>query len=116
MPPLDVWEMGTEIVYAFDLQVAEDEISIEVHDDTLTVSGERRQTKEQNDRFFRFERRYGASRARSRATGRRRRGRDLGLVPEWSARGQGPEAGGGEAAAHPTSSAPADVEATASAN
>ena len=62
IPPLDVWETDTEIVYAFDLPgLSENEISIEVHDDTLTVTGERRrETKEQNERFFRFERRYGS--------------------------------------------------------
>ena len=62
VPSLDVWETDTEVVYAFDLPgLAEDRISIEVHDDTLTVSGEReRATSEQGDRFFRFERRYGS--------------------------------------------------------
>ena len=42
VPPLDVWETDTEVVYAFDLPGLEEErISIEVQDDTLTVSGER---------------------------------------------------------------------------
>jgi HSP20 family protein len=61
-PPLDVWETEAELVYAFDLPgLAEDQIEIEVQDDTLTVSGERvKETKEQGDRFFRFERRYGS--------------------------------------------------------
>ena len=61
-PALDVWETEAELVYAFDLPgLAEDQISIEVQDDTLTVSGERvKETKEQGDRFFRFERRYGS--------------------------------------------------------
>jgi HSP20 family protein len=56
--------VDTEIsdVHAFDLPgLAEDEISIEVADDTLTVTGERRRaTEEQSDRFFRYERRYGS--------------------------------------------------------
>jgi HSP20 family protein len=62
VPPLDVWETDTEIVYSFDLPgLEQDKIAIEVHDDTLTVSGEReRSTTEQGDRFYRFERRYGA--------------------------------------------------------
>jgi len=62
VPSLDVWETDTEVVYAFDLPgLEEDEISIEVHDDTLTVSGEREQaTTEQGDRFYRFERRHGS--------------------------------------------------------
>jgi len=62
VPPLDVWETDTEIVYAFDLPgLAEDKISIEVHDATLTVSGEREQTvTDEGDRLYRFERRYGS--------------------------------------------------------
>lgn len=62
VPALDVWETENELVYAFDLPgLNEDEISIEVHDDTLTVSGQReRTTKTEADRFFRYERRYGS--------------------------------------------------------
>ena len=62
IPALDVWETENDIVYAFDLPgLAEDAISIEVADDTLTVTGERRRaTEEQSDRFFRYERRYGS--------------------------------------------------------
>ncbi len=62
VPSLDVWETDTELVYAFDIPgVPEEDIQIEVHDDTLTVSGERaRETTEQGDRFYRFERRYGS--------------------------------------------------------
>lgn len=62
VPAIDVWETDSDIVYAFDLPgMSEDDISIEVHDDTLTVSGERqRSTEEQGDRFYRFERRYGS--------------------------------------------------------
>ena len=62
VPSLDVWETDSQIVYAFDLPGLEEErISIEVHDDTLTVSGEReRQTAGDGDRFYRFERRYGS--------------------------------------------------------
>ncbi len=62
VPALDVWETETDVVYAFDLPgLAEDEISIEVADDTLTVTGERsRATEDRGDRFFRYERRYGS--------------------------------------------------------
>ena len=62
VPSLDVWETDTEIVYAFDLPgLDEERISIEVHDDTLTVSGEReRTTAAKEDRFYRFERRFGS--------------------------------------------------------
>ena len=61
VPALDVWETDSEVVYAFDLPgLAEDDISIEVQEGSLTVTGERTRTSEtSNDRFYRFERRYG---------------------------------------------------------
>lgn len=61
VPALDVWETDSEVVYAFDLPgVREERISIEVKDDTLTVSAEREKTEEaKDDGFYRFERRYG---------------------------------------------------------
>lgn len=61
VPALDVWETDNEVVYAFDLPgIPEDAISIEVKDDTLTVSAQREKTEETSDeRFYRFERRYG---------------------------------------------------------
>lgn len=61
VPALDVWETPSDVVYAFDLPgVAEDAISIEVKDETLTVSAERTKTEETSeDGFYRFERRYG---------------------------------------------------------
>ena len=62
IPALDVWETENDLVYAFDLPGLDDsEISIEVAEDRLTVTGERRrQTEQQGDRFYRFERRYGS--------------------------------------------------------
>ena len=62
VPPLDVWETPTEVVYAFDLPgIPEEKISIEVKDDTLTVSAEREQVEEtSDDGFYRFERRHGS--------------------------------------------------------
>jgi HSP20 family protein len=62
VPALDVWETDTDVVYAFDLPgIPEDKISIEVKDDTLTVSAEREKTEETSDeRYYRFERRYGS--------------------------------------------------------
>ena len=62
IPSLDVWETESELVYAFDLPgLEEDKISIEIQDDTLTVTGQReRTTQEQGDRFYRFERRHGS--------------------------------------------------------
>jgi HSP20 family protein len=62
VPALDVWETPSEVVYAFDLPgIPEESISIEVKDDTLTVSAEREKTDETSeDGFYRFERRYGS--------------------------------------------------------
>jgi HSP20 family protein len=61
VPALDVWETEHEIVYAFDLPgISEDQISVEVEDGSLTVTAERQRTNEHSDdRFYRFERRYG---------------------------------------------------------
>jgi HSP20 family protein len=61
VPALDVWEAEDELVYAFDLPgVPKSDISIEVEDGTLTVSAERkREERVEDDRFYRFERRYG---------------------------------------------------------
>ena len=62
VPALDVYETENDVVYAFDLPgVPEDKISIEVKDDTLTISAEREKTEEvSDDRYYRFERRYGS--------------------------------------------------------
>jgi HSP20 family protein len=62
VPALDVWETETDIVYAFDLPgIAEDKISVELKDETLTVSAEREKTEEVSDeRYYRFERRFGS--------------------------------------------------------
>ena len=61
VPALDVWETETELVYAFDLPgIPEERISLEVSDDTLTVSAERQRVlEESDDRYRRFERRFG---------------------------------------------------------
>jgi HSP20 family protein len=62
VPAVDVWETEHELVYAFDLPgVAEDEISIELQDDTLTVSAQRdrKEEKRSEDGFVRYERRFG---------------------------------------------------------
>src|SRR5215831_6481855 len=62
VPALDVYETENDVVYAFDLPgLQEDKISIEVKDDTLTISAEREKTEEvSDDRYYRFERRFGS--------------------------------------------------------
>lgn len=62
VPPVDVWETGDEIVYAFDLPgIPEDRISVELEDNLLTVSGERERTEKSEDEgYYRFERRFGS--------------------------------------------------------
>jgi HSP20 family protein len=58
-PALDVWETEADVVYAFDLPgVPESAISLEVQDDTLTVSADRPKP-EGADTYVRSERRYG---------------------------------------------------------
>ena len=61
VPPVDVWETENELVYAFDLPgITQDDVTIEYEDGMLTVSANRQRTMERNDdRFFRFERRFG---------------------------------------------------------
>ena len=61
VPAVDVWETGQELVYAFDLPgVSEDDIQVELHDDTLTVTAQRERTEERTeDGFVRYERRFG---------------------------------------------------------
>jgi len=61
IPALDVWETDAELVYAFDLPgIPEQDIELELDNDTLTVSATRNQRAEvSGDRFYRFERRFG---------------------------------------------------------
>ena len=61
VPTADVWETDDEVVYAFDLPgIPEDKISVELEDGALTVTAEReRAEKAGDDRFFRYERRFG---------------------------------------------------------
>jgi HSP20 family protein len=62
VPTMDVWETESEIVYEFDLPgVPENKISVELHDDTLTVSAERERADEHSDGgYVRYERRFGS--------------------------------------------------------
>jgi HSP20 family protein len=61
VPALDVRETETELVYAFDLPgVSQENVTVEVHDGTLTVSATREQASESSsERYRRIERRYG---------------------------------------------------------
>ena len=61
VPAVDVWETEEELVYAFDLPgIPEDKVNVEFEDGALTISAEReREQKVEQDRYYRFERRYG---------------------------------------------------------
>jgi HSP20 family protein len=61
LPAVDVWETQNELVLSFDLPgIEEAKIAVELDDTVLTVTGERERTSEHtNDRFYRFERRFG---------------------------------------------------------
>src|SRR3954451_20162122 len=61
VPTLDAWETEDAVVYAFDLPgVAQDKISVEAEDGSLTVTAERTRNGEISDeRFHRLERRQG---------------------------------------------------------
>lgn len=62
VPAVDVWETEAELVYAFDLPgIPEDEISVELDEGSLIVTGERERVDEtKDDRFYRYERRFGS--------------------------------------------------------
>jgi HSP20 family protein len=61
VPAVDVWETESEFVYALDLPgVPEDEISMELEDGVLTVTGERERAEQvKEDGFYHCERRFG---------------------------------------------------------
>jgi HSP20 family protein len=61
VPAVDVWETDGELVYAFDLPgIPEDNVSLELDEGALTVSGERERSDEvKEDGFYRYERRFG---------------------------------------------------------
>jgi HSP20 family protein len=61
-PPMEVFQRGNEMVVRADLPgVAPDDVQIDVEDGVLTISGERRNTnEEQQEGFYRSERSYGA--------------------------------------------------------
>jgi len=62
LPPVDITESDDALLLSFDLPgLIEEEIQVELDDNVLTVSGERRRQSEVNqDDYFRYERRFGA--------------------------------------------------------
>jgi HSP20 family protein len=59
-PAVDVWETESELVYAFDLPgVARDSLAVEFEDGALTITAERAPREVAEERFYRFERRFG---------------------------------------------------------
>jgi HSP20 family protein len=62
VPPMDLWEAGDTYVLKADLPgVAEEDVSIEVQDGTLTISGQRA-SEERTDAqgWYRYERPFGS--------------------------------------------------------
>ena len=94
MPP-STCETDNELVYAFDIPgISEDEISVEHDDGALTVSGKRERTEQtEDDRFYRYERRFGSF-SHCRPAAGRRGGRHPGGLPQRRARDPRPEARG----------------------
>ena len=102
MPAMDLLESGDDFVLRADLPgMSEEDVTIELEDSTLTISGERKAEHEIRGRGLL------PRRARDRlvlaladpAQGRRRRGRHRPLRPR-GARGAHPQAGGAQAAPH----------------
>jgi len=62
IPPVDVWETDDEVVYALDLPgMTEDDVSVELEDGTLTISGMRERKDEvSKEGLYRYERRFGS--------------------------------------------------------
>lgn len=60
-PPVDIYETNDALVFTADLPgVSKDDVSIEVHQNTLTLRGEREHAAEvKDDRYHRVERAYG---------------------------------------------------------
>jgi HSP20 family protein len=61
-PPMEVFQRGNDMVVRADLPgISPDDVEIDVEDGVLTISGERRNTNEdQQEGFYRSERSYGA--------------------------------------------------------
>jgi HSP20 family protein len=62
LPPVDVSETGDALLLHFDLPgISQDDISVELNDNVLTVSGQRERKHEvSKDGYYRFERRFGS--------------------------------------------------------
>jgi HSP20 family protein len=62
VPPMDLVETDDHLVLKADLPgLAEDDVKIEINDDVLTVSGERKtERQERKDGYHRVERAYGS--------------------------------------------------------
>lgn len=61
-PPVDIYETEKEIVLKAELPgMSQDDFSLEVRDNTLTLKGERKQEKEaKEESYYQMERYYGA--------------------------------------------------------
>ena len=60
IPPVDVWETDDEVVYALP-GMTEDDVSVELEEGMLTISGSRERKDEiSKDGLYRYERRFGS--------------------------------------------------------
>jgi HSP20 family protein len=62
IPPMDLVESGDDLVLRADLPgMAEDDVAIEIKDNVLSISGERKsEHEERGENFFRAERAFGS--------------------------------------------------------
>ena len=99
LPAADVYETADEFVVELEVPGYEEkELGIEVSDHTVTVTGEREETKEEKEKTFWLQERLEPVRAPLRAPGRGRHRASAGRLQEGSARAARPQAADGEAA------------------
>ena len=98
VPPMDLWEAGDHYVLKADLPgVAEDDVSIEVQDGTLTIAGQRGAEERGETRVVPLRALVRLVHPLAVPAGRNRPRRDRGRVRPRRARGPDPEAGGAQA-------------------
>ena len=100
VPPVDLVEAEDHFVLKADLPgLSEEDVSIEVQDGSLTISGERKAEHEERERgWYRIERAFGSFNRSLTLPDGVDAGPHRGVVLARRARGEDPEAGGAQAA------------------